>query len=130
MKPWADALLILPDLMHLTIQVLRDTRVRLQDRALLAFALTYVFTPFDLIPEALFGVPGLLDDLALLAGAYHIVLQRIPLHVLTDYWAGPVPLLDVISRVVGEADAWLGPRRWHWLERMLKAEQQQAVSRP
>ena len=84
--------------------------------------LVYVFTPFDLIPEGLVGVPGLLDDLALLAAAYHAVLTRVPAAVLQGYWAGPVPLLDVIQRIVREADGWLGPRRWQWLQRMVRSD--------
>lgn len=121
--PWADLLFLLPDFIHLTIQVLRDSRVRLADRALLAAVLAYVFTPFDLIPEALFGVPGLLDDLALLAAAYHAVLSRVPRALLEAYWAGPTPLFAAIRRIVEEADARLGPRRWRWLQRMVQAEQ-------
>ena len=119
LRPWGDVLFLLPDFIHLTLQVVRDSRVRPADRALLTAVLLYVFTPFDLIPEGVVGVPGLLDDLALLAAAYHAVLTRVPAEVIHGYWAGPVPLLDAIRRIVREADAWLGPRRWQWLQRMV-----------
>ena len=122
LEPWGDALFLLPDLVHLTVHVLRDVRIRPADRALLATVLVYVFTPFDLIPEGLVGVPGLLDDLALLAAAYHAVLTRVPADVLQGYWAGPVPLLEAIRRVMRQADTWLGPRRWRWLQRMVQRD--------
>ncbi len=120
--PWADLLFLLPDFVHLTLHVLRDPRVRAADRALLAAVLAYVFTPFDLIPEALVGVPGLFDDLALLAAAYHAILHRVPFAVLHDHWAGPTSLFDAVNRIVREADALLGPRRWRWLQRMVRAD--------
>lgn len=120
--PWADALLLLPDLIHLTVQVLRDPRVRPAERGLLAAVLAYVFLPIDLIPEAFTGVPGLLDDLALLAAAYHAVLHRVPADLLATYWAGPVALLDLVGHLVAEANRHLGVRRWNWMQRMVRAE--------
>lgn len=127
--PWADLLCLMPDLVHLTVCVVRDPRVAKADRALLATVLVYVCAPIDLIPEGLVGVPGLLDDLALLAAAYHAVLTRVPLALLQGYWAGPAPLLDVVSRVMRDADTWLGRRRWRWLQRMAGADQVPAGTR-
>lgn len=126
--PWADLLLLLPDFIHLTIHLLHDTRVRVTDRALLAAVLAYVIAPIDLIPEAFVGVPGLLDDLALLAAAYHTVLVRVPASVLHDYWAGPASVLEVVAAIIRDADSWLGPRRWRWLQRLLRTETGRAES--
>ena len=110
------------------MHLLRDARVRVTDRALLAAVLAYVIAPIDLIPEAFVGVPGLLDDLALLAAAYHAVLVRVPASVVRDYWAGPGSLLEVVAAIMRDADTWLGPRRWRWLQRVLRTETVRAHS--
>jgi len=40
--------------------------LRLREVLVILFAIVYLLSPFDLIPEAVFGVVGLIDDLAVL----------------------------------------------------------------
>ncbi|NTW50423.1 MAG: DUF1232 domain-containing protein [Chlorobiales bacterium] len=51
------------------LNYIRDTwrAATLGERAILVSCLTYLVWPFDLFPEALFGVLGLTDDFAAVA---------------------------------------------------------------
>jgi uncharacterized membrane protein YkvA (DUF1232 family) len=78
----AEFLLAGPDLLHLMCKLALDARVPAAGKALLAIAIAYFVSPIDLIPEALVGPTGYLDDIALAA----VVLSR-----LIEPMAAPSP---------------------------------------
>ena len=65
----AHCLVQLPDLFTLVMKLTREPNLPAHVRARLIAAATYVLIPTDMIPEALLGVPGLADDVSVLAVA-------------------------------------------------------------
>src|SRR5580765_6783666 len=59
----AEFLLLAPDVFILLWRLLRDSRVTGRNKVLLGSAVVYYIFPFDLLPEALLGPIGYLDDL-------------------------------------------------------------------
>src|SRR5437660_1614064 len=59
----ADFLLLVPDVFILLWRLVNDPRVTGKDKILLGSAIAYFIFPFDLIPEAIVGPIGYLDDL-------------------------------------------------------------------
>src|SRR5258708_36618153 len=59
----AEFLLLVPDVFILLWRLLRDSRVTGRNKALLGSAVVYYIFPFDLLPEAVLGPIGYLDDL-------------------------------------------------------------------
>ncbi len=100
----ADFLLFVPDVFILLWRLLRDSRVSGKNKVLLGSAVAYYIFPFDLIPEAIVGPIGYLDDL--IFGVY--VLNRMMIDtdakVLRDHWSGSGDVLQTIQRVMSAAD--------------------------
>ena len=101
----AKILLLLPDLFMLCIGLIGDKRVPASMKISLVSAVAYVLSPFDLIPEALLGVPGLIDDAGILAIALNAVLGMVNIGpdewaaVLSDHWHGDDDPARVIQKL-------------------------------
>jgi uncharacterized membrane protein YkvA (DUF1232 family) len=101
---WAEYLLFAPDLFHLLWKLSLDPDVAAGDKAKLAGAIAYFISPIDLIPEAVVGPIGYLDDIALAAYVLHGMLDHTDPEVLRRHWAGEADVLDVIKRILAAAD--------------------------
>src|SRR5207253_1997091 len=81
-----DFLIHLPNLVRLYWRLLRDPRVSIWPKALLAGALAYVALPFDLIPDTL-PLLGEVDDVVTLVAAAHWFIQWCPPEVVPGHVA-------------------------------------------
>lgn len=77
----------LPNLLKLLFRLIRDGRVPTGDKLLFGFAMAYVLTPADLLPDFL-GFMGMVDDLYLVALALGRLLARAGDEVLLEHWEG------------------------------------------
>jgi uncharacterized membrane protein YkvA (DUF1232 family) len=77
----------LPNLVKLLFRLMWDLRVPTADKLLFGFALAYVITPADLLPDFL-GFLGVVDDLYLVALALGRLLARAGDDVLLEHWRG------------------------------------------
>lgn len=75
----ADLLMAIPDLFMLCLGLLGDKRVPASLKVGLASAVAYAISPFDLLPEVVMGVPGLIDDAGILVFALHSILNIVDL---------------------------------------------------
>ena len=91
---YADLLLFLPDLFILCVGLILDSRVPSKLKIALVSATAYVLSPFDIMPEAVLGVVGLVDDAGILIITLHAVLGAFEMDVMDfekvirDYWHG------------------------------------------
>jgi uncharacterized membrane protein YkvA (DUF1232 family) len=99
-----DVLLLLPDLTVLLFRLLRDARVPVGAKAIALFGVGYVLSPVDLVPEALFGPIGLMDDLLIVAATLSRVLNYVHPDVVRSHWSGQGDALDAIQRASGWAE--------------------------
>lgn len=100
----SDYLLLAPDVFMLLVRLARDSRVSGKNKVLLGTGIAYYIFPLDVMPEAILGPMGWMDDL--LFGVY--ILSRLLLDtdvaVLREHWSGREDLLSMIRRVIGAAD--------------------------
>jgi uncharacterized membrane protein YkvA (DUF1232 family) len=108
----AQILLLAPDLFHLLTRLMLDRRIPAIEKAKLGAALAYFISPLDLIPEALLGPAGYVDDVALAAYALSRLMNAGHGEVARELWAGDGELLDVIQQVLEVADEMVGTRMW------------------
>ena len=91
--------LLLPNLIRLFGGLLRDARVPLRAKIVLAVASVWLASPIDLIPDFI-PVVGSFDD-AIVAGlALRIVLSATDERIVREHWHGDPATLDRILRVV------------------------------
>jgi len=84
---------LLPDLAALLRGLLRDPRVPRSSRVLLGFAIVWVISPIDLLPEFL-PVIGPLDDVIVVALVLRHLVKRAGPEVVREHWRGDPAMLD------------------------------------
>jgi uncharacterized membrane protein YkvA (DUF1232 family) len=89
---------LIPNLVVLFRGLLRDPRVPRSSRRWLWFAIVWLVSPLDLIPEFI-PIAGPLDDAIVAALVLRHVLRRTDQEVLVDHWRGDPSTLDTIIRL-------------------------------
>ncbi len=113
------ALLLVPDVFILLVRLALDKEVPSSARMMIGGALAYFILPMDLMPEALVGAGGYLDDLvlatAVLAQAFSGELEP----YARRHWSGSEDLRVVIQDIGYAAENLLGAKLYGRLERLL-----------
>ena len=99
MKKLTEFGLLVPDVIVLLSRVLLDRRVPRHLRIKVGIIVAYLASPLDLLPEAIFGPAGFLDDLVLIVFALNRVLVHVDDDILRDHWPGRPEQLDVLREL-------------------------------
>lgn len=86
-------LLLMPRLVKFLWRVARDPDVPGGFKARCVFAMTYVFSPIDVIPDFI-PVIGLLDDLYVVLAVFDRLLNHLPPEVFDRCWEGDREVID------------------------------------
>jgi uncharacterized membrane protein YkvA (DUF1232 family) len=109
---WGNVLLLAPDLFHLAYKLSTDPDVPARERAKMAGVLAYFISPIDLLPEAILGPIGFIDDVALAAYALNGLINNVGPDVVRKHWSGDDDILEVIQKILETADRMLGRGIW------------------
>jgi uncharacterized membrane protein YkvA (DUF1232 family) len=104
----AGFLLLVPDVFILLWRLTSDSRVNGKDKVLLGSAVAYYVMPFDLIPEAIVGPVGYLDDLVFGVYVLNKILGSVDASILREHWSGTEDVLDSIQNVLNAAESLIG----------------------
>ena len=115
----AEFLLLVPDVFILLWRLTTDGRVTNKDKVLLGSAIAYYIFPFDIIPEALVGPMGFLDDLVFGVYVLNRMVSTTDPAVLREHWSGSEDVLSVIQRVLGAADSLVGSNMVAKIKKMM-----------
>src|SRR5437763_16019923 len=115
----ADYLLLVPDVFILLWRLTTDSRVGSKDKVLLGSAVAYFIFPFDIIPEALVGPMGFLDDLVFGVYVLNKMLSTTDPAVLREHWSGSDDVLETIRKVLTAADSLVGSNMASNIKKML-----------
>lgn len=113
------ALLLVPDVFILLVRLTFDKDVPGRSRLLIGGALAYFISPFDLLPEALLGPIGYLDDLVLAVAILSQVLAGNLEPYARKHWTGKQDLQTVLQDITAASRTLLGPRTHDRLQRLL-----------
>jgi uncharacterized membrane protein YkvA (DUF1232 family) len=91
--------LLLPNLVRLFGGLLRDARVPLRAKIVLAVASVWLASPIDLIPEFI-PIVGSLDDAVVAALALRFVLGTTDGTIVREHWRGDPATLERLLRLV------------------------------
>lgn len=109
---YADIVLLAPDMFHVLCRLVADKRIPPLQKAKLAATLAYFATPIGIVPEALVGPIGYIDDVALTAYVLNGVLNSEQAHIVREHWAGDEDILTVVQNVLEVADSAIGAGLW------------------
>jgi uncharacterized membrane protein YkvA (DUF1232 family) len=101
----------LPNFLRLLWGLLRDSRVEIIDKLLVAGAIAYIVAPIDFIPDFI-PFLGEVDDIYLLVLSIRRLIQNAGRSVIHSHWSGdPAALRDMNLEKVLMAAAFFLPRR-------------------
>lgn len=109
---FADYLLAAPDLFHLLCKLAIDKEVPVSEKAKLAGAIAYFVSPIDLIPEAITGPVGYIDDVATAAYVLNSIINKTNPEVVRRHWAGDKDILELVQQILQVADEMVGSGLW------------------
>lgn len=102
-----EAVLLLPNMVKLIARLIRDERVPTTTKLFAGGMVVYLVSPIDLLPEALLGPLGAVDDLILAAYTLDRLLKVAGPSVVAEHWDGSrevgelvATILDVTSHLV------------------------------
>jgi uncharacterized membrane protein YkvA (DUF1232 family) len=104
----AEFLLLVPDVFILLWRLTTDARVNGKDKVLLGSAVAYFVLPFDILPEALMGPAGYLDDLVFGVYVINKILGNVDASVVREHWSGSEDVLESIQKVLNAAESLIG----------------------
>jgi uncharacterized membrane protein YkvA (DUF1232 family) len=93
-----EALLFFPRLVQLLYRLARDPEVPGRAKAVLGFAVAYLLSPIDIIPDFI-PILGHLDDLYIVALAIGFVLDSAGEEKVRQHWTGSQDVIEVVNRV-------------------------------
>jgi uncharacterized membrane protein YkvA (DUF1232 family) len=88
---------LIPNVLRLFRDVLRDDRVPLGSKALVLFGAAWLASPIDLVPEFL-PVIGPLDDVVIAALILRHLVKRAGTTVVREHWRGDPRTVDLLLR--------------------------------
>lgn len=103
-----EFLLLAPDVFVLLWRLANDGRVSSKNKMMLASGLAYYLFPLDIIPEALLGPVGYIDDLVFAMYLLNRMLLDTDPAVLREHWSGRDDVLDSIRKVLNAAEKLVG----------------------
>lgn len=95
MKSISDYVLFVPDIISLIYRLLKDRRVPIKIKLIIAGAVSYVAVHSDLIPNKIPFI-GEIDDIAVVFFALNRVVKDVDLQVLLENWEGKNELIVVL----------------------------------
>lgn len=113
---WAEYLIFAPDLFHVLCKLSIDNDVPVKEKAKLAAAIAYFVSPLDLVPEAIVGPIGYVDDIALAAYVLNSIINNSDPAIVRRHWAGDIDVLELIQQILHVADEMVGSGLWHKLK--------------
>jgi uncharacterized membrane protein YkvA (DUF1232 family) len=112
-------LLLVPDIFILTVRLTLDKSVPRGARAMIGGALAYFILPFDLLPEAILGPVGYMDDLVLAVAVLSQVFGGELEPYARKHWSGPDDLRIVLRDVTQASQSLLGVNLYGRLKKLL-----------
>ena len=116
---WSEYVLLAPDLFHLLTKMALDKEIPASEKAKIAGALAYFVSPIDLLPEAVIGPLGYLDDVALAAYVINSVLKTTDPELVKRHWAGEQDILELVQQIVEAGSDMLGNKIWEKLKKIV-----------
>ncbi|HEX6177744.1 MAG TPA: DUF1232 domain-containing protein [Thermoanaerobaculia bacterium] len=115
-----DFLLLVPDMFMLLWRLANDPRVAGQDKVLLGSGIAYYIFPLDVVPEALLGPIGFLDDLVFGVYILNKMITDTDPEILREHWSGHEDVLEAVQRVLNAADNLVADDLIGRLKKMMK----------
>jgi len=118
---YGHLLLLAPDFFHLLVKLSLDRRVPNDKKLKLGIGIAYFIFPFDILPEAILGPIGYMDDLAVAAFVLNDFVNHGDVDLVYEHWAGESDVLASIQNILTVADNYFGSGLWERIKRKVNS---------
>lgn len=115
----AEIVLLAPDLFMLLVRLLQDSRTPTSQKVLVGAGIAYFISPIDLMPEAILGPVGYLDDIILAVFIINRILNT-DRHLVLENWSGRGDVITIVQDISAQAEDLVGRRVYQQLQRFFK----------
>ncbi len=132
-KDVTNYILIVPDIVALMARLMQDPRVAASIKAEIAAASAYIVIPVDLMPEAIMGPAGLIDDAIVGMFALNRLVKAMGTvgeDILRQYWDGDEDVVLVMNRLLENADQFVTGKVWNGIKTFMSNIAQNAANSP
>lgn len=122
-KDVTQYILLIPDIMALFVRLMADPIVSAQLKAEIAAASAYIIIPIDLLPEAVLGPAGLIDDALVGMLALNRVVKvmgQAGEDKLRNYWDGDDDILVVMQELLAKGDKFVTGTVWNGIKAFMQ----------
>ena len=118
-KSLPEVLLFAPDIFYLLINLMKDPEIPKSKKIKLGAVVAYFVTPFDMLPEALIGLFGYIDDIALSAFILNDLVNGVNPDLIKKHWPGEDNILDVIQKILSDSDKFINKNIVNRLKKLI-----------
>ncbi len=119
-KRYGEYILLVPDLLYLLVQLIKDRRISRRSRSVLLVAVIYFISPIDFFPELITGPAGYLDDVGIAIYALNKIINREDPAVVSSHWNGERDLFELVQSTLASANQMIGGGLWGRVKRWFK----------
>lgn len=105
---FAPYILFAPDLFHLLIKAMLDSRIDAKYKTLIGSGILYFISPIDVLPEGLIGPGGFIDDIIVATYVINLLLNKFSPEIIEEHWAGDEKLLSTLKKISKTSDTVVG----------------------
>lgn len=109
---WKEYLMVVPDIFYLLVKLAQDPDVPQSKKIKLVTAIAYFISPIDLLPEAILGPIGYLDDLGVAVYVLNDLINSIDPKIVRRNWAGEQDILLLVKNILLNIDKIVGKGLW------------------
>lgn len=109
---WKEYLMVVPDIFYLLVKLVQDPDVPQSKKIKLVTAIAYFISPIDLLPEAILGPIGYLDDLGVAVYILNDLINSIDPNIIRRNWAGEQDILILVKNILLNIDKIVGKGLW------------------
>jgi uncharacterized membrane protein YkvA (DUF1232 family) len=113
---WKEYILIVPDIFYLLVKLVQDKDVPQGKKVKLISAIAYFISPIDVLPEAILGPIGYLDDIAVAAYVLNDIINTIDPQIIRRNWVGEQDILYLVKNILANVDGMIGKGIWDKLK--------------
>ncbi|NLU08418.1 MAG: DUF1232 domain-containing protein [Clostridiales bacterium] len=99
--------MLVPDIVVFLGRLLKDKRVNLKIKIMLAGLIAYLASPIDVLPDFIPFI-GKIDDISIVFFALNVILDEIPKEIIIDDWQGKENIVVITKEAVDYITAILG----------------------
>jgi len=99
--------LFAPDLFHLLTRLMLDGRIDAKSKGAVGAGILYFIAPIDFLPEILVGPGGFLDDVVVAVFVINTLLNKFPIEIIEEHWAGDAELLSVVRGISNSSNKYV-----------------------